>query len=39
MLTVAGSLVAVPQADAAALFSWQDSDPSYYRPVPMAQPR
>jgi len=39
MLAAAGSLVAVPQADAAALFSWQDSDPSYYRPVPMAQPR
>jgi len=39
MLTVAGSLVAVPQADAAALFSWQDSDPSYYRPAPTAQPR
>mgnify|MGYP003694326581 CR=1 FL=1 len=27
------------QADAAALFYWQDSDPSYYRPAPMAQPR
>ena len=40
MLTAAGSLVAVPQADAAALFYWQDSDPGYYRPVPpMAQPR
>ena len=39
MLAAAGSLVAVPQADAAALFYWQDSDPSYYRPVPMAQPR
>ena len=39
MLTAASSLVAVPQADAAALFYWQDSDPSYYRPVPMAQPR
>ena len=39
MLAAAGSLVAVPRADAAALFSWQDSDPSYYRPVPMAQPR
>jgi L,D-transpeptidase catalytic domain len=36
MLTAAGTLVAVPQADAAALFYWQDSDPSYYRP---AQPR
>jgi len=39
MLTAAGTLVAVPQADAAALFYWQDSDPSYYRPAPMAQPR
>lgn len=39
MLAAAGSLVAVPRADAAALFSWQDTDPSYYRPVPMAQPR
>ena len=41
MLTAASTLVAVPQADAAALFNWQDSDPSYYRPVPAptAQPR
>ena len=39
MLTAAGSLVAAPQADAAALFYWQDSDPSYYRPAPTAQPR
>ena len=39
MLTAAGTLVAVPQADAAALFYWQDSDPGYYRPAPMAQPR
>jgi lipoprotein-anchoring transpeptidase ErfK/SrfK len=41
MLTAAGTLVAAPQADAATLFYWQDSDPSYYRPapVPMAQPR
>ena len=39
MLTAAGTLVAAPQADAAALFYWQDSDPGYYRPVPMAQPR
>jgi lipoprotein-anchoring transpeptidase ErfK/SrfK len=39
MLAAAGSLVAVPQADAAALFYWQDSDPAYYRPVPTAQPR
>ncbi|WP_426523992.1 L,D-transpeptidase family protein [Bradyrhizobium sp. McL0615] len=39
MLTAAGTLLAAPQADAAALFNWQDSDPSYYRPVPTAQPR
>jgi lipoprotein-anchoring transpeptidase ErfK/SrfK len=39
MLTAAGTLIAVPQADAAALFYWQDSDPGYYRPAPMAQPR
>ena len=39
MLTAAGTLVAVPQADAAALFYWQDSDPGYYRPAPTAQPR
>ena len=39
MLTAAGTLVATPQADAAALFYWQDSDPSYYRPAPVAQPR
>ncbi|WP_456629927.1 L,D-transpeptidase [Bradyrhizobium sp. URHC0002] len=39
MLTAAGTLVAAPQADAAAMFYWQDSDPSYYRPAPMAQPR
>jgi lipoprotein-anchoring transpeptidase ErfK/SrfK len=39
MLTTAGTLIAAPQADAAALFYWQDSDPGYYRPAPMAQPR
>ena len=39
MLTAAGTLVAAPQADAAALFYWQDSDTGYYRPAPMAQPR
>lgn len=39
MLTAAGTLIAAPQADAAALFYWQDSDPGYYRPAPMAQPR
>src|SRR5215210_1640353 len=39
MLTAAGTLVAAPEADAAAQFYWQDSDPGYYRPAPMAQPR
>ena len=39
MLTAAGTLVAAPQADAAALFYWRDSDSGYYRPAPMAQPR
>jgi hypothetical protein len=39
MLTAAGPLVAASPADAATLFSWQDPDPSYYRPAPMAQPR
>ena len=39
MLTAAGTLVAAPQADAATLFYWQDSDPGYYRPAPVAQPR
>jgi lipoprotein-anchoring transpeptidase ErfK/SrfK len=39
MLTAAGTLVAAPQADAAARFYWQDSDTGYDRPAPMAQPR
>ena len=39
ILAAAGTVAAAPQADAAALFYWQDSDPSYYRPAPMAQPR
>ena len=39
MLTAAGILVAASQAEAAALFYWQDSDPGYYRPAPMTQPR
>jgi lipoprotein-anchoring transpeptidase ErfK/SrfK len=39
MLTAAGTLVAAPQADAAAQFYWQDSDTGYDRPAPMAQPR
>ena len=39
MLTAAGTLVAAPEADAATLFYWQDSDPSYYRPAPTPQPR
>jgi lipoprotein-anchoring transpeptidase ErfK/SrfK len=38
MLTAAGTLIA-PNADAATLFYWQDSDPGYYRPAPVAQPR
>src|SRR6185369_7893749 len=39
MLTAAGTLVAAHEADAATLFYWQDSDPSYYRPAPTPQPR
>ena len=39
MLTAAGTLVAISQADAAALFYWQDTDPGYSQPAPMAQPR
>ena len=39
IFTAAGTIAVVPRADAAALFYWQDSDPSYYRPAPMAQPR
>ena len=37
VLTMAGTLGAVSQADA-ALFYWQDSDPGYYRPAPSFQP-
>ncbi|WP_225668340.1 L,D-transpeptidase [Bradyrhizobium hereditatis] len=39
MLTAAGSVAAVSQADAAAMFYWQDSEPGYYRPMPIVQPR
>ena len=39
ILTAAGSVAAVSQADAATMFYWQDSDPSYYRPMPPVQPR
>jgi len=39
MLTAAGSLVAVPQADAATMFYWQDTDTGYSRPMQAAQPR
>ena len=39
IFTAAGTIAVVPRADAAALFYWQDSDPSYYRPAPVAQPR
>jgi len=39
LLTAAGCLVAAPGANAAAMFYWQDSDPSYYRSLPQVQPR
>jgi lipoprotein-anchoring transpeptidase ErfK/SrfK len=39
ILTAAGTVAVAPQADAAALFYWQDSDPGYYRPAPTVQPR
>jgi hypothetical protein len=39
ILTAAGSVAAAAQADAAAMFYWQDSDPGYYRPLPPIQPR
>src|SRR3954464_7013627 len=39
MLTAAGTLVAVPQADAATMFYWQDTDPGYSQPIQVAQPR
>src|SRR5260370_4923978 len=38
ILTAVGTIGAASQADA-ALYYWQDSDPGYYRPDPMAQPR
>jgi lipoprotein-anchoring transpeptidase ErfK/SrfK len=38
ILTGACTIAAAPRADA-ALFYWQDSDPSYYRPVLPTQPR
>src|SRR6266404_5087259 len=38
ILTAVGTIGAASQADA-ALYYWQDSDPGYYRPGPMAQPR
>src|SRR6202795_1422546 len=38
VLAGAGTIGAARQADA-ALYYWQDSDPGYYRPDPMAQPR
>ena len=38
ILTGACTIAAAPRADA-ALFYWQDSDPSYYRPVFPTQPR
>jgi lipoprotein-anchoring transpeptidase ErfK/SrfK len=39
VLTAAGSVAPVSQADAATMFYWQDSDPSYYRPMPPVQMR
>jgi lipoprotein-anchoring transpeptidase ErfK/SrfK len=39
MLTAAGSVAAASQADAAATFFWQDTDPGYYRPMQIVQPR
>src|SRR5689334_1256449 len=39
MLSAAGVVAAAPHADAATMFYWQDSDPTYYRPVPTVQPR
>jgi lipoprotein-anchoring transpeptidase ErfK/SrfK len=39
ILTAAGSVAAMSQADAAALFSWQDAEPGYYRPMQIVQPR
>jgi lipoprotein-anchoring transpeptidase ErfK/SrfK len=39
MLTAAGSIATASQADAAAMFYWQDSDPGYYRPMQIVQPR
>ncbi len=38
ILTAAGTIGAASQTDA-ALYYWQDSDPGYYRPDPMVQPR
>jgi lipoprotein-anchoring transpeptidase ErfK/SrfK len=38
ILTAAGMIGAVSHADA-ALYYWQDSDPSYYRPARTVQPR
>jgi lipoprotein-anchoring transpeptidase ErfK/SrfK len=39
VLTAAGCIAAASRADAATMFYWQDSDPSYYRPMPPVQPR
>jgi lipoprotein-anchoring transpeptidase ErfK/SrfK len=38
ILTAASTIGAVSHADA-ALYYWQDSDPSFYRPAPTVQPR
>ncbi|MET0676180.1 MAG: L,D-transpeptidase family protein [Bradyrhizobium sp.] len=39
VLAAAGCVAAAPGANAAAMFYWQDSDPSYYRSIPEVQPR
>ena len=39
ILTMAGTVAATSPADAAAMFFWQDSDPGFYRPMPMVQHR
>ena len=39
ILTAAGSVAATSQADAAATFFWQDTEPGYYRPMQIVQPR
>ena len=38
VLTAAGAISTTAQAEA-ALYYWSDSDPRYYQPAPIAQPR